>query len=89
MSEKRPCARGGEHTDMTLQAQARLYSKLAEDKLHYLGKWVAVKDGRVVASGDTPDEALEAARRKHPRTDPLKYVLDWVPQDARRSVLIV
>ncbi|MDP2181893.1 MAG: DUF5678 domain-containing protein [Actinomycetota bacterium] len=81
--------RGGGRRRMTLQAQARLYNKIAEDKLRYLGKWVAVKDGRVVAGGDTPDEALAAAKDKHPRTDPMRYVLDWVPEEARSSVLVV
>lgn len=74
---------------MTLQAQARLYSKLAEDKRHYLGQWVAVKDGRVVAGGPTPEQALAAAREKHPRTPESRYVLDWVPEEARGSVLVV
>jgi hypothetical protein len=83
-----PADQGGRQ-EMNLQAQARLYHKLAEDKLRYLGLWVAVKDGRVVASGHTPDEALDAAKKAHPRTDSKKYVLDWVPAEARGSVLVV
>lgn len=34
---------------------------VAEQTSHYLGEWVAVCDGRVIASGDSMDEAFAAA----------------------------
>lgn len=44
----------------------------------YAGKWIAVHDGAVVASGDTATEVAEAAREK---TGGDEFVLEAVEPD--------
>lgn len=36
------------------------------DLREYAGKWIAIVDGKVVASGDRADEVYNRAKRKYP-----------------------
>jgi len=47
-------------------------AELARQLENYLGRWVAVYEGRVVASGNSAMEAVEAAL-KEGVTDPLVF----------------
>ena len=35
------------------------------DLSEYAGKWIAIVDGKVVASGDRADEVMKEAEKKH------------------------
>ena len=43
----------------------------------YAGKWIAIVDGKVVASGDRADEVIEKVRREYPNK---KFLLSKVPE---------
>lgn len=45
----------------------------------YAGKWIAVRDGRVVGVGDTAVEAARQAREKEPDAE---FILEAVDQEA-------
>ena len=53
--------------------------ELAKELSAYKGKWVAVDRGRVVASGDSATEAVEAAQ-KVGVTDPLVFRVSAHPE---------
>ena len=36
------------------------------DLSEYAGKWIAIVDGEVVASGDRADEVYDSAKKKYP-----------------------
>ncbi|NPA75080.1 MAG: succinyl-CoA synthetase subunit alpha, partial [Euryarchaeota archaeon] len=36
------------------------------DLSEYAGKWIAIVDGKVVASGDRADEVIDKARKEYP-----------------------
>lgn len=57
--------------DDTKQPQ-EIDAQLARQLENYLGRWVAVYEGRVVASGNSAMEAVEAAL-KEGVTDPLVF----------------
>jgi Family of unknown function (DUF5678) len=57
--------------DDTKQPQ-EIDAELARQLENYLGRWVAVYEGRVVASGSSAMEAVEAAL-KEGVTDPLVF----------------
>ena len=48
------------------------------DLSEYAGKWIAIVDGKVVASGDRADEVYKEAKRKFP--DKI-IAIDKVPTD--------
>jgi len=48
------------------------------DLSEYAGKWIAIVDGRVVASGDRADEVYREAKRKFPDK---VIAIDKVPTD--------
>ena len=47
------------------------------DLSEYAGKWIAIVDGKVVASGDRADEVIEKVRREYPNK---KFLLSKVPE---------
>jgi len=51
----------------------------------YRGKHIAIVDDKVVASGDDPRQVWEAAKKKHPRKQP---VLAFVPKEETRVLAI-
>jgi len=48
------------------------------DLSEYAGKWIAIVDGKVVASGDRADEVMEEAEKKYPNKE---ITLAKVPTD--------
>ena len=48
------------------------------DLSEYAGKWIAIVDGKVVASGDRADEIYEEARKRYPGK---RIAIDKVPTD--------
>ena len=48
------------------------------DLSEYAGKWIAIVDGRVVASGDRADEVYEEAKKKYPDKT---IAIDKVPEN--------
>ncbi len=63
--------RGLSEMDDAKQPQ-EIDAELARQLENYLGRWVAVYEGRVVASGNSAMEAVEAAL-KEGVTDPLVF----------------
>mgnify|MGYP000660350989 CR=1 FL=1 len=51
---------------------------LNADLSEYAGKWIAIVDGKVVASGDRADEVMEEAEKKYPNKE---ITLAKVPTD--------
>jgi len=51
---------------------------LHADLSEYEGKWIAIVDGKVVASGDRADEVMREAESKHPDKE---ITLAKVPTD--------
>jgi hypothetical protein len=49
---------------------------LNSDLSEYSGKWIAMVDGKVVASGERADEVYKNAKKKHPKK---KIAIDMVP----------
>ncbi|MCD6275724.1 MAG: succinyl-CoA synthetase subunit alpha [Thermoplasmata archaeon] len=47
------------------------------DLSEYAGKWIAIVDGKVVASGDRADEVYRKAKEKYPGK---MIAIDWVPE---------
>ena len=47
------------------------------DLSEYAGKWIAIVDGKVVASGDRADEVIEKVRKEYPNK---KFLLSKVPE---------
>ena len=45
----------------------------------YAGKWIAVRDGRIIGAGDTAPEAAEQAEKEAPDGD---FILEGVDSDA-------
>ena len=48
------------------------------DLSEYAGKWIAIVDGKVVASGDRADEVMKEAEEKYPNKE---ITLAKVPTD--------
>lgn len=63
--------RGSSEMDDAKQPQ-EIDAELARQLEEYQGRWVAVDKGRVVASGNSAKEAVEAALEKQV-TDPLVF----------------
>src|SRR5437773_1494411 len=55
---------------------------LATELLNYKGRWVAIDEGHVVASGDTLTEAMDAAQARGV-PDPLMYRVSVHPGSLR------
>jgi len=53
--------------------------KLAEELAHHKGRWVAVYNGHVVASGASASEVVQAALKKQV-TDPLVFRVTAHPE---------
>ena len=47
------------------------------DLSEYAGKWIAIVDGKVVASGDRADEVIDKVRREYPNK---KFLISKVPE---------
>ncbi len=47
------------------------------DLSEYAGKWIAIVDGKVVASGDRADEVINEVRRKYPHK---RFLISKVPE---------
>ena len=47
------------------------------DLSEYAGKWIAIVDGKVVASGDRADEVIDKVRKEYPNK---KFLISKVPE---------
>ena len=47
------------------------------DLSEYAGKWIAIVDGKVVASGDRADEVIDKVREEYPNK---KFLISKVPE---------
>ncbi len=47
------------------------------DLSEYAGKWIAIVDGKVVASGDRADEVIDKVRKEYPDK---KFLISKVPE---------
>ena len=47
------------------------------DLSEYAGKWIAIVDGKVVASGERADEVIDKVRKEYPNR---KFLISKVPE---------
>ncbi len=44
---------------------------LRTDLSHYMGKWIAICDEKIISSGDDPKKVFAEAKKLHPKHRPL------------------